>query len=122
LRGYLIKVALGFGLLAIMSYLIGSTSPYPEMRNLPLYTLATVLRIFITLLISLAWAIPFGILAATNKYASMIVTPVVDRLQSIPILGYFPLVIGFLFPMGPLGIELSVARAPTSSSHRSSPQ
>ena len=105
---FLIKAALGFGLLALIAYLIGSTSPYPEMSNLPLYTLATVLRIFITLLISLAWAIPFGILAATNKYASMIVTPVVDLLQSIPILGYFPLVIGFLFAMGPLGIELSV--------------
>src|SRR5512136_1926849 len=78
------------------------------MSNLPQYTLATVTRIFITLLLSLAWAVPFGILAATNKYASMIVTPVVDLLQSIPILGYFPLVIGFLFAIGPLGIELSV--------------
>ena len=108
MRGYIIKVALGFGLIALLAYLIGNTTPYPEMRNLPLYTLSTVLRILITLVISLAWAIPFGILAATNRYASMIVTPVVDLLQSIPILGYFPLVIGFLFAMGPLGIELSV--------------
>ena len=108
MRGYIIKATLGFGLIALLAYLIGNTTPYPEMRNLPLYTLSTVLRILITLVLSLAWAIPFGILAATNRYASMIVTPVVDLLQSIPILGYFPLVIGFLFAMGPLGIELSV--------------
>jgi NitT/TauT family transport system permease protein len=81
---------------------------YPEIQNLPLYTLSTILRISITLLISVAWGISFGILAATNKWASLILTPFIDLLQSIPILGYFPMVIGFLFVLGPFGIELSV--------------
>jgi NitT/TauT family transport system permease protein len=54
------------------------------------------------------WGVSFGILAATNKWASLILTPFIDLLQSIPILGYFPIVIGFLFALGPLGIELSV--------------
>jgi len=108
MRGYLTKVGISIILISALAILIGNTSPYPEMRNLPLYTLSTIIRIFITLLISLVWGVSFGIFAATNKYASIIVTPIVDLLQSIPILGYFPLVIGFLFAMGPLGIELSV--------------
>ena len=108
MRSYVVKAASGFIILALAAYMIGASSPYPEMSGLPQFTLVTVLRMLVTLLLSLAWAVPFGILAATNRYASMIVTPVVDLLQSIPILGYFPLVIGFLFAMGPLGIELSV--------------
>jgi NitT/TauT family transport system permease protein len=107
-RGYLLKVAGGFALLTAMAYVIGTFSPYPEMRNLPLFTLSTVARIFITLVISVVWGVSFGIFAATNKTAGRIVTPIVDLLQSIPILGYFPLVIGFLFSWGAFGIEVSV--------------
>jgi NitT/TauT family transport system permease protein len=83
-------------------------SYHEEIGNLPLYTLSTISRIVITLLMSVAWGVSFGIFAATNKWASLILTPFIDLLQSIPILGYFPMVIGFLFALGPLGIELSV--------------
>ena len=92
-----------------MTWLIVTFVNYPpEIKNLPLYTFSTVSRIVITLLISVAWGVSFGIFAATNKWASLILTPFIDLLQSIPILGYFPMVIGFLFALGPLGIELSV--------------
>jgi NitT/TauT family transport system permease protein len=108
MRRYLLKVVVGLALLATMAYLIGTFSPYPEMKNLPLYTLTTVWRIFFTLIISVAWGVSFGILAATNKTAGRIITPIVDILQSIPILGYFPLAIGFLYAWGAWGIEISV--------------
>lgn len=108
MRRYLLKVAGGFALLTAMAIVIGTLSPYPEMKNLPLFTLSTVARIFITLIISVVWGVSFGIWAATNKTAGRIITPIVDLLQSIPILGYFPLVIGFLFAWGTFGIELSV--------------
>jgi len=92
-----------------MTWLIVTFVDYPpEIKNLPLYTFSTIFRIVITLLISVAWGVSFGILAATNKVASLILTPFIDLLQSIPILGYFPMVIGFLFALGPLGVELSV--------------
>jgi len=91
-----------------MTWLIMTFVGYPEIRNLPLYTFSTVFRIVVTLLISIAWGVSFGILAATNKAASFILTPFIDLLQSIPILGYFPMVIGFLFTLGPLGVEFSV--------------
>jgi len=91
-----------------MTWLIVTFVNYPEIKALPFYTLSTISRIIITLLISVAWGVSFGILAATNKVASFVLTPFIDLLQSIPILGYFPMVIGFLFALGPWGIELSV--------------
>jgi NitT/TauT family transport system permease protein len=91
-----------------MTWLIVAFSENPEIKDLPLYTFSTISRIVVTLVISVAWGVSFGILASTNKFASLILTPFIDLLQSIPILGYFPVVIGFLFALGPLGIELSV--------------
>jgi len=91
-----------------MAWLIMSFARYPEVKYLPLYTFSTIARIVITLLLSVLWGVSFGILAATNKVASFVLTPFIDLLQSIPILGYFPMVISFLFVLGPFGIELSV--------------
>ncbi len=107
-RRYLASLIVGLVILFIMTWLIMTLMPYPGIENLPLHALNTISRILITLIVSVIWGVSFGILAATNKWASLIVTPFVDLLQSIPILGYFPMVIGFLFAMGPLGIELSV--------------
>jgi NitT/TauT family transport system permease protein len=108
MRKYLITFVAGLVALAVMTYLIMAFVGYPEVANLPLYALSTIFRIGITLLISIAWGVSFGILAATNRVASLILTPFIDLLQSIPILGYFPMVIGVLFALGPLGIEFSV--------------
>jgi len=108
MRKYLISFIGGLVALSIMAWLIVTFLEYPEVKSLPLYTFSTVSRIIITLLVSIAWGVSFGILAATNKVASLILTPFIDLLQSIPILGYFPMVIGFLFALGPIGVELSV--------------
>lgn len=99
---------MGIAALSVMTWLIMSSLPYPELANLPIYTMSTISRILITLAISLVWGVSFGILAATNRIASLVLTPVVDLLQSVPILGYFPVVIAFLLALGPWGIELSV--------------
>jgi len=108
LRKYIISFIAGLVILCVMTWLIITFVKNPDIGNLPIYTFSTVSRIVITLLISVAWGVSFGIFAATNKWASLILTPFIDLLQSIPILGYFPMVIGFLFALGPLGIELSV--------------
>lgn len=91
-----------------MTLLIMTFLPYPELGNLPSYTLSTISRIIVTLALSVVWGVSFGILAATNRIASLVLTPLIDLLQSIPILGYFPMVIAFLFALGSWGIELSV--------------
>ncbi|HEY4674492.1 MAG TPA: ABC transporter permease subunit, partial [Candidatus Bathyarchaeia archaeon] len=108
MRKYLISFLAGLIVLCVMTWLIVTFMPDSDFKNLPLYTFSTVSRITITLLLSIAWGVSFGILAATNRVASYILTPFIDLLQSIPILGYFPMVIGFLITSGSLGIELSV--------------
>jgi NitT/TauT family transport system permease protein len=79
----------------------------PEIQFLPYYTFRTLLRITITLGISLVWGVSFGILASTNKIASMVLIPFIDLLQSIPILGYFPAVL-ILFVSLFQGSELAI--------------
>ena len=108
MRRYISSFIAGLVILCVMTWLIVTFVDNPEIKNLPLYTFSTVSRIVITLLISVAWGVSFGIFAATNKWASLILTPFIDLLQSIPILGYFPMVIGFLIALGPWGNELSV--------------
>jgi NitT/TauT family transport system permease protein len=108
LRRYLASFAVGIVALVVIAWAIMTFLPYPELRNLPIFTFSTISRILITLAISVVWGVSFGILAATNRTASLLLTPLIDLLQSVPILGYFPMVIAFLFALGPLGIELSI--------------
>ncbi len=98
----------GLAALCISFWLVMTFVQYPEIRCLPLYALSTIWRIVITLVVSIVWGVSFGTLAATNRVASAILVPFIDILQSIPILGYFPVVIAFLFSLGSFGIELSV--------------
>jgi NitT/TauT family transport system permease protein len=107
-RGYIIKFVIGLVALLVMAWLMMSFLPYPEIKNLPWFTFSTISRISLTLIISVVWGVSFGILAATNRIASLILTPFIDLLQSIPILGYFPMVLGFLIALGGWGIELAV--------------
>ncbi|VVB70813.1 Binding-protein-dependent transport system inner membrane component [uncultured archaeon] len=74
-----------------------------------LLLLLTLFRMFFALLLSLAFGLFFGYLAARSSRAERLVIPVLDILQSVPIVGFFPLVfVLFLttFP-GLIGIELS---------------
>jgi len=108
LRRYVIGFLAGLVALYVFFWLIATFVKYPEIKHLPLYTFSTVGRIVVTLVISIIWGVLFGILAATNKAASIILVPFIDLLQSIPILGYFPVVIAFLFSLGSFGVELSI--------------
>ena len=110
MRTRLIAYIAGFGSLVIGFLLVLTFVKNPEIGNLPYYTFRTLLRITITLGISVAWGVSFGILAATNKTASVILVPFIDLLQSVPILGYFPAVIILLislFQGNELAIEIS---------------
>jgi len=100
----------GLFVIAVAYWLTMNFVQNPEISSLPYYSFRTLLRITITLGISVVWGVSFGILASTNKTASIILVPFIDLLQSIPILGYFPAVILFfisLFQGSEIGIELS---------------
>ncbi|MHB2037489.1 MAG: ABC transporter permease subunit, partial [Nitrososphaerales archaeon] len=69
-------------------------------------------RMLIALIVSILFSLVIGISAARNKKAESIIIPLLDVFQSIPILGFFPLVIlGVvdLFPGDPtIGVNLAV--------------
>ncbi|MDE1861697.1 MAG: ABC transporter permease subunit [Thaumarchaeota archaeon] len=75
-----------------------------------LYSSYSLLRMAIALVISYAFAISYGVAAARNKRAERILMPVLDILQSVPILGFFPAAIFFfiaLFQHSWVGVELA---------------
>ena len=79
-RKYLISFIVGLVALSIMTWLIVTFVKNPEIQYLPLYAFSTIARIIITLAISVVWGVSFGILAATNRVASLILTPFIDLL------------------------------------------
>jgi NitT/TauT family transport system permease protein len=77
-------------------YQIGEPSTISlSVKALPMYALHSVLRMFIALLISILFTFIFGTLAAKNKHAERIIIPLIDILQSVPVLGF--LSIGLVF-------------------------
>ncbi|MCL4447618.1 MAG: ABC transporter permease subunit [Thermoplasmatales archaeon] len=70
----------------------------------------TFLRLWILMGISILLAIVFGILAARVRVAELILIPIVDVLEAIPVISFFPIVLVFFLKDvgGPLGTELAV--------------
>ena len=69
---------------------------------------ASWLRMGIALTISIIFSLAVGILAGTNKRAERLIIPLLDILQSIPILGFFPLALYGFYSLIPfLGAELA---------------
>src|SRR6266702_4396666 len=77
---------------------------------LPRYTLYSLTRGGLALLISYLFALSFGWAAARARAAERLLLPLLDVLQSIPVLGFLPgLVLGLvsLFPTRNVGLELA---------------
>jgi NitT/TauT family transport system permease protein len=78
--------------------------------NLPYYALRTTLRMFAALVASLIFTFTYATLAAKSRRAEMVLIPVLDILQSVPILGFLSFTVTFflgLFPGNTLGAELA---------------
>ncbi len=83
-------------------------------RALPGYAISSVLRMFIAMLFSLLVTFTVAPLAAKNLRAEKFLLPLIDVLQSIPVLGMLSItVIGFisLFPNSLLGPECAAVFA-----------
>ena len=76
--------------------------------ELPEYALRTVLRMAWALVASLIFSLAYAALAAKSRQAEKILIPLLDVLQSVPILGFLSITVtGFiaLFPGRLLGVE-----------------
>ncbi|PPQ35101.1 ABC transporter permease [Rhodopila globiformis] len=78
--------------------------------HLPEYALRTTLRMFAALAASLLFTFTYGTAAAKSRRAALVLVPVLDVLQSVPILGFLTFTVVFfmnLFPGRVLGLELA---------------
>jgi NitT/TauT family transport system permease protein len=78
--------------------------------NLPEYAMRTTLRMLAAMVASLVFTLVYGTLAAKSRRAGLVLVPILDILQSVPVLGYISFTVTFflaLFPGRVLGAELA---------------
>jgi NitT/TauT family transport system permease protein len=78
--------------------------------NLPAYALRTTLRMLLAIVSSVIFTFIYSALAAKSRRAEMVLIPLLDILQSVPILGFLTFTVVFfmnLFPGRVFGAELA---------------
>ena len=78
--------------------------------NLPEYAMRTTLRMLAAMAAALIFTLLYGTLAAKSRRAEKLLVPVLDILQSVPVLGYISFTVTFfllLFPGRVLGAEFA---------------
>lgn len=105
-----ILVALAFGAMQMSRpFAVGeSLSISLDPAYLPYYLLRTILRMFSALAVSLLFSLVFAAIAAKYRAAEKAMIPLLDILQSVPILGFQAIAIApfiALFPGNILGVE-----------------
>jgi NitT/TauT family transport system permease protein len=106
-------LAIFYGLLTFSRYGIGPVNTQAEIQlhpgALPKYALFSLTRIALAYVLSLAFTFVYGYIAAYNAKAERFMIPLLDTLQSIPVLSFLPGVMVSmvaLFPTRQLGVEL----------------
>ena len=105
--------ALFYGLLAVARNWSAPVDAHVAIRldaaALPMYALFSVARIAMAYALSLGVALGYGSLAAHNRTAERLLIPLLDTLQSIPVLSFLPgvmVAMVALFPTRQVGLEL----------------
>src|SRR5579883_1612255 len=106
-------LALFYGLLAIAHYWTAPVNTQTRIdlspAALPVYAFFSVVRIAIAYALSLAVSVIYGYVAARSAKAERFMIPLLDTLQSIPVLCFLPgvmLSMVALFPKSQFGLEL----------------
>jgi NitT/TauT family transport system permease protein len=106
-------LGLFYGLLSFTRYWMGPVSAQADIHLspdvLPKYALFSVARLLSAYLLSLLFTVVYGYIAAYRVRAERVLIPLLDTLQSIPVLSFLPgvmLSMVALFPHRQLGVEL----------------
>ena len=84
--------------------------PSLDPHNLPEYAAHTTLRMLIAMVLSLIFTFTYATLAAKNRSAERLLVPLLDILQSVPILGFISVTVVFFMSLAPgrvLGAEFA---------------
>ena len=106
-------LALFYGIVEVARNWLGPFHPQIEISRslgaLPVYAGYSLLRIALAYILSLLFALIYGYIAAYRPRAERFMIPLLDVLQSIPVLSFLPgvmLAMAALFPGRQLGVEL----------------
>src|SRR5246500_4057452 len=106
-------LAVFYGIVSFAHYGIGPMNTEAEISlapgALPKYALFSVIRIAAAYALSLVFTLVYGYIAAYNKRAERLMIPLLDTLQSIPVLSFLPgvmVAMVSLFPTRQVGVEL----------------
>ncbi|HYM35654.1 MAG TPA: hypothetical protein VET48_09680, partial [Steroidobacteraceae bacterium] len=78
--------------------------------HLPEYAARTTLRMFAALVLSLIFTLTYATWAAKSERAGQLLIPILDILQSVPILGFISVTVVFFMSLAPgrvLGAEFA---------------
>ncbi len=111
-------VAIILALAAMLAYGISEVfAPVSSLKaisldplRLPEYAVRTVLRMLAAMGASLVFTLVYGTLAAKSRRAEIVLVPLLDILQSVPVLGYLSFTVAFFVGLAPhwvLGLELA---------------
>ena len=110
-----VALSVFFAVVSTGVYWLGKPVPVVPISNsisaLPLYAFYSVVRMGIAYMLSLAFAISYGYIAAYNPRVEPLMVAVLDILQSIPVLSFLPPVVLAMVALVPghqLGIEMGV--------------
>jgi NitT/TauT family transport system permease protein len=105
-------IALFYAILVVGRTWLGPFTPEVAISHspwaLPIYAGYSLLRITLAYILSLAFTLVYGYIAAYNPRAERFMIPLLDVLQSIPVLSFLPgvmLAMVALFPGRQLGVE-----------------
>ena len=106
-------LALFYGIVEVGRNWLGPFKPQVEISRslsaLPVYAGYSLLRIALAYVLSLLFAVTYGYIAAYRPRAERFMIPLLDVLQSIPVLSFLPgvmLAMAALFPGRQLGVEM----------------
>jgi len=106
-------LALFYGVIQVGRSWLGPFKPQVEisrsLSDLPVYAGYSLLRIALAYVLSLLFAVTYGYFAAYRPRAERFMIPLLDVLQSIPVLSFLPgvmLAMAALFPGRQLGVEM----------------
>lgn len=97
-------ILLLFALYSALGLLV--TLPASTLPELLVSLGATFLRVFIALLVAMAWTIPVGVIIGTNRRAANFLQPIVQVVASIPATALFPVLLLILLQV-PGGLNIA---------------
>ncbi len=97
----LLLIGMGIVIVILFPTQVGRATEIPRLA------LYSTIRMAAAYVLSLAFAIFYGTAAAANKRAESVLIPILDVLQSVPILGFFPAAL-FFFNGSAIGLEFAI--------------